>query len=246
MICEDANSFVADSLSGLYYCNIMTGTTIAQRLTNVLESIPEEVTLVAVSKTKPNADILEAYKAGQRIFGENRVQGLVVKAQELPNDIQWHFIGHLQSKKVKQIAGFVSMIHAVDSLKLLNTINKHAAQHGRVIQVLLQFHIAQEDSKFGLTAEKAIALLEDSSVADMNNICIKGVMGMATNTADTSIIRKEFSELRRIFNLLKADFFKGNSTFDRISMGMSGDYTIAIEEGSNMVRIGSTIFGPRQ
>ncbi|TKG94093.1 YggS family pyridoxal phosphate-dependent enzyme [Puteibacter caeruleilacunae] len=219
--------------------------TIQANLNKIKQTLPETVKLVAVSKTKPNEDILEAYEAGQRIFGENKVQDLGRKFEELPKDIQWHFIGHLQSNKVKYIAPFVSLIHAVDSLKLLKTINKEAAKNNRTINCLLQFHIAKETSKFGLSLDEAKELLNSADYQALENVNIIGVMGMATFTMDTDMVRSEFKTLKTIFTQLKEDFFADNDTFTEISMGMSDDYPIAVEEGSTMVRVGSSIFGAR-
>jgi len=218
---------------------------ISDNLKKIQESIPSEVTLVAVSKTKPNTLILEAYNEGQRIFGENKVQELCEKQEILPQDIEWHFIGHLQSNKVKQIALFVSLIHAVDSLKLLKEINKEALKNDRVINCLLQFHIAAEESKFGLSFEDARAILESSTFVELQNISITGVMGMATFTSNKNQVREEFQALENYFNVIKSHYFKFNNNFQHISMGMSGDYKTAIEEGSTMIRVGSSIFGSR-
>ncbi len=219
--------------------------TIENNLNKIYTTLPDDVKLVAVSKTKSNEAILEAYTVGQRIFGENKVQELVRKWETLPKDIEWHFIGHLQSNKVRSIAPFISMIHSVDSLKILKTINDEAKLVGRIISCLLQFHIASEESKFGFSYDEAVQLLTDFKSSDFENIAISGVMGMATYTDDEAQIKKEFSILRDIFQKLKADFFRGNDNFREISMGMSSDYLIAIESGSTMVRIGSTIFGER-
>lgn len=199
-------------------------------------------TLVAVSKTRSNEAILRLYEQGQAIFGENRVQELLQKYETLPKDIQWHLIGHLQTNKVKYIAPFVQTIHSVDSLKLLKEINKQAAKNERSIDCLLQMHIAKEDTKFGLNQEETIALLESAAYAEMKNIRITGVMGMATFTNDETQVRSEFRHLKSIFDELKNTFFSKNADFKHISMGMSGDYKIAIEEGSTMVRIGSLLF----
>lgn len=218
---------------------------IAKNMSRFIELIPAHVKIVAVSKTKPNEDILEAYEQGQRIFGENKVQDLVTKAETLPKDIQWHFIGHLQTNKVKYIAPFVSLLHAVDSFKLLNEVNKQAKKNDRTISCLLQFHIATEDTKFGLNMEEAKAILAEERFKDLKNIEIGGVMGMATYTTDEMVIRNEFSQLVSYFKELKATFFKDKEGFKEISMGMSGDYQWAIEEGSTMVRVGSSIFGAR-
>ena len=210
---------------------------IAENLKVLQKSLTNEVVLVAVSKTKTNADILQAYNSGQRIFGENKVQELVQKQEELPKDIQWHMIGHLQSNKVKYIAPFVSLIHGADSLKLLREINKRANQNKRIIDCLLQVHIATESSKFGF----GINELEDTLIAvqEFKNINIKGLMGMATFTNDKTQITKEFSGLKMAFNQIKTP------QINILSIGMSGDYQIAIENGSTMIRIGSVIFGTR-
>lgn len=217
---------------------------ILDNLREIENNLPKNVTLVAVSKTKPNSDIMTAYNGGQRIFGENKVQELVAKHEELPKDIEWHMIGHLQTNKVKYIAPFVSLIHAVDSLKLLKEINKQALKHSRTIDVLLQFHIAEESSKFGLNKSEAEELLRSEVFLNTKNIRIVGVMGMATFTDNEKQVRKEFRLLKSHFDDLKTTHFN-NDHFKIISMGMSGDYKLAIAEGSNMVRIGSTIFGSR-
>ncbi|MEY5069860.1 MAG: hypothetical protein RLZ47_1722 [Bacteroidota bacterium] len=206
---------------------------------------PLKVKLVAVSKTKPNEDILQAYQAGQRIFGENTVQELVKKQEELPKDIEWHLVGHLQSNKVKYIAPFISLIHAVDSLKLLAEVNKQAQKNNRIINCLLQIHIADEDTKFGLDFDEAIELLRSSEYQQMQHIRIVGLMGIATNTENQKKITEEFYELRTLFKGLKASFFQNYDDFSELSMGMSSDYKFAIEQGSTMVRLGSNIFGER-
>ncbi len=218
---------------------------ISERLHEILHSLPEHVTLVAVSKTKPASAILEAYNAGQRHFGENKVQEMMDKYPQLPKDIHWHLIGHLQSNKVKYIAPFVSLIHSVDSMKLLQEINKQALKHNRVIDCLLQFHIATEETKFGLDMEEATALLDSEEFRNLHNVRIIGVMGMASFTEDEQQLRKEFGELKTIFDKLKNTWFAQENSFSVTSMGMSGDYRIAIEEGSTMVRIGSSIFSSR-
>lgn len=218
---------------------------IADNLIQIKRSLPKGVSLVAVSKTKPVSAIIEAYNTGHRLFGENKVQELVEKCNQLPEDIEWHMIGHLQSNKVKFIAPFISMIHSVDSLKLLNEINKEAMKNNRTINCLLQFHIAEESTKYGLNLEEAISVLHSSDFAKMENVNIKGVMGMATFTNDNEQVKKEFSLLREIFVKLKESFFLDNPDFSEISMGMSDDYQIAIQQGSTIVRIGSTIFGVR-
>ena len=208
---------------------------IKANISNILNDLDEKVQLVAVSKTKPTDYILEAYQVGQRIFGENKVQELVEKSSVLPDDIKWHMIGHLQSNKVKYIAPFVSLIHAVDSKKLLIEIDKRAKQHDRVIHCLLQIHIAQESSKFGLNEDEAIELLE----MNLANVSIDGIMGMATFTDDKQQIRSEFKSLKNTFEKAKSKFHK----LSILSMGMSGDYEVAIEEGSTMIRLGTALFG---
>ena len=217
---------------------------IRENLQHILNDIPSNVQLVAVSKTKPNEDILIAYDSGQRHFGENKVQELNQKQQQLPKDIKWHMIGHLQTNKVKYIAPFIHLIHGVDSIKLLKEINKQAKKNNRTIECLLQFLIASEQSKFGLSRAQAIEIILSDEFNALNNICIKGVMGMASFTSDHNKIEEEFSVLKAIFDELKNITPYPNS-FDCISMGMSGDYKIAIKKGSNMIRIGSTIFGSR-
>lgn len=201
--------------------------------------------LVAVSKTQPHEAISDLYHQGQRIFGENKVQELVPKYEALPKDIEWHLIGHLQSNKVKYIAPFVSMIHSIDSLKLLEEVNKQAFKSHRVIDCLLQFKINDEETKFGLDVEEAIALLESSSYPTLQNIRLCGVMGMASFVEDEDQIRREFKHLKSIFDQLKTRYFSNNSAFKEISMGMSDDYPIAVEEGSTLVRIGTLLFGAR-
>ena len=212
---------------------------ISDNLKSILSKLPKSVTLVAVSKTKPNAAIMEAYAAGHRVFGENKVQDMVAKSEELPSDIQWHMIGHLQTNKVKYIAPFVSLIHGVDSLKLIKEIDKRAAQNNRIIDCLLQIHIAEEETKFGLSDIEATQVL--AYAKHLKNVRIKGLMGMATNTRDESIVRNEFAGLKELF--LK--FQSVSEHLQIISMGMSTDYEIAIEQGSTMVRVGSAIFGKR-
>ena len=201
--------------------------------------------LVAVSKTKPKEAILKLYEQGQRIFGENRVQEMVEKQEGLPKDIEWHFIGHLQTNKVKYIAPFVSLIHSVDSLKLLREINKQAKKNERVIDCLLQFHIAEEETKYGLDLREAQAILNSDDFSKMKNVRIVGVMGMATFTGDFQQVRREFQMLKGIHEKLSILFFDEADAFHEISMGMSGDYHIAVEEGSTMVRIGTLLFGKR-
>jgi pyridoxal phosphate enzyme (YggS family) len=204
------------------------------------------VQLVAVSKTRTNEEVMGLYNQGQRVFGENRVQELLEKKDDLPIDIDWHLIGHLQTNKVKYIADFISMIHSVDRLKVLKEINKQAAKVNRIIPVLLQFHIAEEETKFGLDMEEAEALLQSEAYKNMQNITIQGVMGMATFTDNQDRVRREFKLLKSIFDNLKTNYFSDRDAFKEISMGMSGDYQLAVEEGSTMVRIGSLLFGPRE
>jgi len=214
---------------------------IAENLQNIKNNLPENTTLIAVSKTKSIEEIMEAYDAGQRVFGENKVQELVGKQEKLPEDIQWHMIGHLQRNKVKYIAPFVSLIHAVDSVKLLKEINKHGKKHQRKIDCLLQIKIAEEESKFGLDIAEAEKILNSEEVKSMEHVSINGLMGMATFTDDTNQIRKEFGYLKKEFDRLSATF----SYLKILSMGMSGDYKTALENGSNMIRVGSAIFGER-
>lgn len=214
---------------------------IAKNLSRIQKEIPSHVTLVAVSKTKPTQDIQEAYDAGQRIFGENKVQEMVHKYQQLPQDISWHMIGHLQRNKVKYMASFVTLIHGVDSIKLLQEINKQGALVDRQLSVLLQVHIAEESSKFGFEEQELKILLEMDFAHQFPHVKIQGLMGMATFTDNQNQIRKEFKNLKRLYDRYKD--VTGN--WSTLSMGMSSDYQIAIEEGSNMVRIGSSIFGTR-
>lgn len=218
---------------------------IPERINEVLKAIPGEVKLVAVSKTKPNEDIMEAYEGGYRIFGENKPQELKQKHEDLPKDIEWHMIGHLQTNKVKYIAPFVSLIHAIDSFKLLKEVNKQAAKNERVIDCLLQFHIADEESKFGYSLQEVEELLNSDEYKELQFIRIVGVMGMATFTNDEQQVKSEFKNLKQNFDFLKQNYFAEEEAFCEISMGMSGDYKLAIEEGSTMVRVGSSIFGAR-
>ncbi len=215
------------------------------QLEHVRTELPSNVTLIAVSKTKPISALQEAYNAGQRHFGENKVQEMVEKAQQLPADIKWHLIGHLQTNKVKYMAGFVHLIHGVDSLKLLLEIDKQAAKVERIQDVLLQFHIAQEETKFGLELNEALELLASDTYLSLKNVRICGVMGMASFTTNEVQIREEFKNLVHIFNHLKQACFYEEDHFKEISMGMSGDYLLAVEQGSTMVRVGSKIFGSR-
>lgn len=221
----------------------MSITTNIEEIQNELK--PVGVTLVAISKTKPIEDIQEAYNAGQRIFGENMVQEMVEKYEVLPKDIEWHLVGHLQTNKVKYIAPFISMIESVDSIKLLKEINKHAVKNNRIIDCLLQIYIADEDTKFGLDHVELIELLESQEFAELENIRIRGLMGIATNTDNDKIIKEEFYELKMLFDGIKVSYFRKEDSFDTLSMGMSSDYKLAIEQGSNMIRLGSTLFGKR-
>ncbi|MBM1107485.1 YggS family pyridoxal phosphate-dependent enzyme [Aurantibacter crassamenti] len=215
--------------------------TIKKNLAEIKNSLPEHVTLVAVSKTKPNEAIEEAYESGQRIFGENKVQEMVQKWETLPKDIEWHMIGHLQRNKVKYMAEFVSLIHGVDSFRLLQEINKQAAKHNRVIDCLFQIHIAEEDTKFGLDEKELLEITSSEEFKKLKHIRIVGLMGMATFTSDQIQIEKEFKQLKAIFDNLTNSL----PNISILSTGMSGDYKIAIKEGSTMVRVGSSIFGSR-
>jgi pyridoxal phosphate enzyme (YggS family) len=217
---------------------------IKDNLLQIKSSLPEHVTLVAVSKTKPISDLMEAYNAGQRIFGENKIQEMTEKWEQMPKDIQWHMIGHIQTNKVKFMAPYVSLIHGVDSLKLLEEINKQALKNNRIINCLLQIHIAEEETKFGLNEDELKDLLASESFINLKNIKIVGLMGMATFTENQNQIKKEFEQLKSIFDTKKS-FSIVNSQLSILSMGMSGDYKLAIECGSTMVRIGSSIFGGR-
>ena len=218
---------------------------IVRNLREVRESIPENVTLVAVSKTKPANMILDLFTAGHLDFGENKVQDLLAKAAELPDGIRWHMIGHLQTNKVKYIAPFIHLVHGVDSLKLLREIDKEGRKNKRKINCLLQVHIGTEETKFGLSETDLYSVLESDDFKALEFISIRGLMGMATFTDDSEVVRKEFRNLKRIFEKAKEDFFYSIPTFSIISMGMSDDYLIAIQEGSTMIRVGSAIFGPR-
>ena len=218
---------------------------IKDNIEKIRATLPDSVTLVAVSKTKPVSDLQEAYDANQRIFGENHALEMRDKHEALPKDIQWHFIGHLQTNKIKYIIPFVTLIHSSDSANLLEAVNKEAKKHDRVVDCLLQFHIAQEETKFGLDMEEARQLLDSVEFKAMQNIRICGVMGMATFTEDMDEVRKEFKHLKEIFGTLKNEYFANQSQFKEISMGMSDDYPIAVEEGATLVRVGSKIFGAR-
>lgn len=214
---------------------------ISENIKKYKEELGDAVTLVAISKTKPESDLLEAYQAGQRVFGENKIQEMAEKWENLPKDIQWHMVGHVQRNKVKYMAPFVSLIHAVDSLKLLKEIDKEAKKNNRTIDCLLQIKIAKEETKFGLDAEEAIEILSSDAFSEFKNVRITGLMGMATFTEDEAIVKGEFDYLKSVYENLKKD----HPQFEVLSMGMSGDYKIAVTCGSNMVRIGSAIFGER-
>lgn len=218
--------------------------TIANNIAEIQATLPENVTLVAVSKTKPVADLMEAYNTGQRIFGENKIQEMAEKWEQMPKDIQWHMIGHVQTNKVKYMAPFVQLVHGVDSLKLLQEVNKQAAKNNRVIACLLQIHIAEEETKFGLDQEELASIFSAIELQEMKNITIVGLMGMATFTTNQNQIKKEFLNLKSIFDKTKEQKIN-NCQLSILSMGMSGDYPLAIECGSNMVRVGSSIFGGR-
>lgn len=218
---------------------------VEHNLLTIKSELPQGVVLVAISKTHPPETIMQAYNAGQRIFGENKVQEMISKYEAMPKDIQWHLVGHLQTNKVKYIAPFVQLIHSVDSHKLLKEIDKGAARNNRVIDCLLQMHIAEEETKFGLSHNELAELLSSDSLKQLRNVRIVGLMGMATFTDNLSQVRREFKGLANIFNKVKEEFFSKDTHFNTLSMGMSGDYQIAIEEGANMIRVGSNIFGVR-
>ena len=216
-----------------------------EKYDEIQASLPAGTRLVAVSKFKPAEDISALYQHGQRVFGENHAQEMRDKHAQLPKDIEWHFIGHLQTNKIKYIAPYVSLIHSIDSFPLLKEVNKAAAKNGRVIPCLLQFHIADEETKFGFSLEECEEMLQSPEFQELQNVAIHGVMGMATFTDDPEQVRGEFHHLRQIFDKLKAEYFPQNVDFKELSMGMSEDYPIAVSEGSTLVRIGSAIFGPR-
>ena len=219
---------------------------ISNNLTTIIAKTPENVTLVAVSKTKPVSDLMEAYAAGQRIFGENKIQEMTEKWEEMPKDIQWHMIGHVQTNKVKYMAEYVSLIHGVDSLKLISEINKQAKKYDKIVNCLLQMHIAEEETKFGLDESELLEILETlkKEASNFKNVQIVGLMGMATFTDNKEQVKKEFQNLKNIFEKYKNTDIS-NVKMETLSMGMSGDYQIAIECGSTMIRIGSSIFGSR-
>ncbi len=218
---------------------------VKDNLNKILKNLPNDVQLVAVSKTKPNSDIIEAYNAGQRVFGENKALELARKHDELPKDIIWHMIGHLQTNKVKYISSFVSLIHGVDSLKLLKVINKEAIKHNRSIDFLFEIHIANEETKFGLNYDGLSQILNSSEFKELKNVNLRGLMGMASYTDNKDIILNEFKQLSKYFHSIKNSKLFAFNNFNVLSMGMSGDYKLAIEAGSTMVRIGSSIFGAR-
>ncbi len=220
--------------------------TISENYKKMLDAIPSNLKIVAIGKTKSPDEILSLYDCGQRIFGETRVQELLPKYEKLPKDIKWHMVGHLQRNKVKYIAPFIDMIQSVDSLKLLNVINKEGLKNERVINCLFQIHIAEEETKFGMTMDEVLRIMESDEFRQMKNISVKGVMAMATFTDNEKQIRKEFKALKTIFEKVKEKYFRSDDVFSEISMGMSSDYEIAIEEGSTMVRIGTALFGERQ
>jgi len=218
---------------------------IASRIHSILSALPEEVRLVAVSKTQPVETIMEAYKAGQRIFGENRPQELLQKAAQLPGDIEWHFIGHLQTNKVNMVVGKAHLIHAVDSERLLMAIEKEAAKQNIIVRCLLQVHIAQEEAKFGFAPDELTDLVHSGILSTIPHVQIAGLMGMASFTENLEQVRREFHLLKQLFEQVKSSHFAADNIFRELSMGMSGDYPIAIEEGATLVRVGTTIFGYR-
>ncbi len=219
---------------------------IAKQIQIINNELPADVRLVAVSKLHPAEALMEAYDAGQRIFGESKVQELTAKYDALPKDIEWHFIGHLQTNKIKYITPFVSLIHSIDSVNLLQEVDKYAGKAGRKIDVLLQIHIAKEETKYGFSEKECCDFLKSEEYKTLNNINIRGLMGMATFTEDINVIRSEFKGLSSFFHQLKQHFFSSDDNFNELSMGMSEDYHIAVEEGSTLVRVGSKIFGERQ
>ena len=220
-------------------------THIQEQISQIKAGLPSQVRLVAVSKFHPIAALQEAYDGGQRIFGESKVQEMTTKYEALPKDIEWHFIGHLQTNKIKYMAPYVALIHGVDSYKLLKEIDRQAAKAGRVIPCLLQIHIAQEETKFGFSFEECLQMLQEEAWKELTHVSIAGVMGMATNTDDENLIEEEFHSLASFFEELKNTYFLEQPTFKEISMGMSDDYPLAIAKGSTLVRIGSKIFGIR-
>lgn len=218
---------------------------IGDRITTIVNALPKGVKLVAVSKFHPIDSLQEAYNAGQRIFGESRVQELMQKYPQMPADVEWHFIGHLQTNKVRQIVPYVSLIHSADSRKLLVCIDDEARRVGKVVNVLLQLHVAEEETKFGFTCEDCVAMVTEGVLDELKNVRVCGVMGMATNTDDADVVRSEFKVIKAVYDTLKSGYFHDKPYFAEVSMGMSDDYGIAIDEGSTLVRIGSSIFGER-
>ena len=218
---------------------------IAKQIKRLRSELPEGVNLLAISKYQPIEALQEAYDAGQRMFGENHIQEMAAKAAALPKDIAWHFTGHVQTNKIKYMASFVSLIHAVDSFRLLREINKHAAKHDRIIDCLLQIHIAQEDTKYGLTIDECRELLATEPWRELTNVRIVGLMAMGSNTDDMELVRGEFRQMKQLFDELRDTYFADEPSFSQLSEGMTDDYPIAIEEGSTIVRIGSMIFGDR-
>lgn len=219
---------------------------VAEQITRLQKELPEGVKLLAISKYQPIEAIQEAYDAGQRMFGENHIQEMAAKAAVLPKDIQWHFTGHVQTNKIKYMAPFVSLVHAVDSFRLLREIDKHAAKHERCIDCLLQIHIAQEDTKYGLTVDECRQLLANEPWKELEHVRITGLMAMGSNTDDMEQVRHEFRQIKGLFDELKEKYFANEPSFCQLSEGMTDDYPIAIEEGSTIVRIGSMIFGERK
>ncbi|MGP1515047.1 MAG: YggS family pyridoxal phosphate-dependent enzyme [Bacteroidales bacterium] len=218
---------------------------IKTNIQQIKKTLPNSVNLIAVSKTKPNNDILQAYEYGQRIFGENKAQELKQKYEDLPKDIQWHFIGHLQENKIKYIISYITLIHSIDSLKLLKQVNHQAQKHNRIVDCLFEIDISHEESKFGLSEQEVCCILDSDDYKILNNIRMCGVMGIGSITDDREQTRKEFKELKKIFIRVKEKYFADKNSFKEISMGMTHDYDIAIEEGATMIRIGSKIFGDR-
>ena len=218
---------------------------ISEKFSNLCTTLPEQVRLIAISKNKSNVEIMQLYDCGQRAFGENKVQELTAKYESLPKDIEWHMVGHLQTNKVKFIIPFISMIHAVDSLKLLKAIDKEAKKHRRILPCLLQLHIAEEDTKFGLSFEETCQLLESNEFITLKHVAIHGLMGMATFTDNLEQVHKEFRQLKNNFDRIKSAYFNQDSSFRELSMGMSDDYLVGVQEGSTMVRVGTALFGER-
>lgn len=219
---------------------------VKENIRKLQDSLPKGVGLVAVSKFHPVELLREAYDAGQRIFGESRAQELLQKVEQMPGDVKWHFIGHLQTNKVRAIVPYVAMIHSIDSEKLLRVVDSEAERAGRVVDVLLQLHVAQEETKYGMTADECVAMVESGVLAELTHVRVCGVMGMATNTDDENEIRVEFRKIKQVFDLLHEGCLHDSDCFREISMGMSDDYQIAVEEGSTLVRVGHSIFGERQ